>query len=320
MLLLAVTLRPAHAADWRETPWQAFESDLWSTHHLAGVLWDVATQREMKPDDLVAALAPKRFVLIGEFHDNPDHHRLQAWLVAQLKPSTVVLEMADLDQEAALETFQSKSDWQPAALGAALDWEKRGWPQWASYQPIAEAAKATGARIVAGNAERETARTVVKRGIEALDGTEVARLGLDRPLPVPAEAALQAEIAASHCDMLPVDLLPSMALAQRLRDATMADRLLAAAGRGGRAVLITGNGHARRDRGVPYVLAGRGVTPAETVSIMLVEVDPEAGAAADLVPPGSEGLPVADYIWITPAVSRPDPCEEMEKQMKGKSP
>jgi uncharacterized iron-regulated protein len=318
LLTVALFLPPA-AADWREAPWQSFEANLWSTHHVAGLIWSPTEARELKPEELVSALASKRFVLLGELHDNPDHHRLQAWLVSQLKPAAVVLEMVDVDQAAALEAAQAAADWQPAGLGAAVDWEQRGWPSWPTYQPIAEAAKATGAKLVAGNAERAKARALVSRGLDALDRTEMARLDLDQPLPATIAEALQAEIALAHCDLLPESLLPSMALAQRLRDATMADRLLAAAGRGGRAILITGNGHARRDRGVPFVLAGRDVAPAEIVSVMLVEVDPEAGTAADLVPLDAGGNPVADYIWITPAVSRPDHCEEMEKQLQGGS-
>jgi uncharacterized iron-regulated protein len=274
----------------------------------------------MSPEELVTALATKRFMLLGELHDNPDHHRLQAWLVAQVKPTAVVLEMADVDQAAALEAFQSKPDWQPAALGATLDWERRGWPKWSTYQPIAEAAKETGATILAGNAEREKVRTVAKGGHDVLDGAETKRLGLDEPLPSDAEAALQAEIAASHCGMLPEKVVPAMASAQRLRDATLADQLLTAAGRDARVVLITGNGHVRRDRGVPYVLERRGLAATEIASVMLLEVDPETGAALDLVPRDGAGKPVADYIWITPAASRPDPCEEMKRQMKGTTP
>ncbi len=34
---------------------------------------------------------------------------------------------------------------------------------------------------------------------------------------------------------------------------------------------------------------------------------------------GSYGKPAADIVWFTPSVARPDPCEEMQRQMKGKS-
>lgn len=309
----------AGAADWRQTPWQPFVSARFADHRLAGVIWDPVAGKEMTPEALVAALARKRFVLVGEFHDNPDDHRLQAWLIAQVKPQAVVFEMLDVDQAPALDAFQAKPDWQPEAMGAAVEWEKHGWPAWATYQPIAEAAKDTGARLVAANAERAKARAIVKGGLASLDATEVKALGLDRPLPEAADEALRAEIATSHCDMLPEDLLPGMALAQRLRDATMARTLLGATAGGTRAVLITGNGHARRDRGVPLALVDQGAKPEDIASVLLIEVDPEASVPTDLVPVDADGHPAADLVWFTPSVVRPDPCEEMQRQMKGKS-
>jgi hypothetical protein len=68
---------------------------------------------------------------------------------------------------------------------------------------------------------------------------------------------------------------------------------------------------------VPYVLERRGVAAAEIASVLILEVDPEAAVATDLAPLDAAGKSVADYLWLTPAASRPDPCEEMEKHMKG---
>lgn len=319
ILVLMMPVGSAAAGDWRQTPWQPFTSELFADHRLAGVIWDPVAAKELTPDALVAALAQKRFVLVGEFHDNPDDHRLQAWIVSKLKPEAVVFEMLDVDQKPGVDAFQGKGDWKPEAMGAALDWEKRGWPAWSIYQPIAEAAKEAGATLVAGNAERAKARAIVKGGLASLDASEVTALGLDRPLPEAADDALRAEIATSHCDMLPEDLLPGMALAQRLRDATMARELSTATAQGTRAVLITGNGHARRDRGVPHALIDQGAKAEDIASVLLIEVDPEATVPSDLVPLDAEGKPAADIVWFTPSVSRPDPCEEMQRQMKAKS-
>ncbi|MEZ5924351.1 MAG: ChaN family lipoprotein [Hyphomicrobiaceae bacterium] len=317
LLAMAIVTPQAKAADWRETPWLSFEADLWPTHHLAGLIWGNVEGRVIEPKELVAILSSRRLVLLGEFHDNPDHHRLQAWLIAQIKPNAVVLEMADVDQQPAIDNFLADGNWSPTALGAALEWETRGWPDWGTYQPIAEASKSVGAKIAAGNAPRAEVRAVAKEGIAALDPSSDLRPPLERALPSSLANALEADIALSHCDMLPEALLPTMALAQRLRDLTMARRLDDAAGADGRAVLVTGNGHVRRDRGVPYALVSQGLSADNLASLMFMEVDPEAGTASDLVPLDAAGMPVADYIWITPGVSRPDPCEEMAKQRSG---
>lgn len=90
-----------------------------------------------------------------------------------------------------------------------------------------------------------------------------------------------------------------MRLAQRARDASLALTLLDAGGAPAR--LIAGNGHVRRDYGVPLLLAAR-APGAKVVSVGFVEV--AAGATPD--PESLRGR--YDYVWFTPAVEREDPC------------
>src|SRR5271166_4784966 len=47
---------------------------------LAGTIW-TSEFEEITLAQLEAALANARFVLLGEVHNNPDHHRLQAQLI-----------------------------------------------------------------------------------------------------------------------------------------------------------------------------------------------------------------------------------------------
>src|ERR671930_2741560 len=53
-------------------------------HPLVGQIWDVEAARLIDTTTLVQRLTNGRFVLLGEKHDNPDHHRLQAWILKQL--------------------------------------------------------------------------------------------------------------------------------------------------------------------------------------------------------------------------------------------
>jgi uncharacterized iron-regulated protein len=94
-----------------------------------------------------------------------------------------------------------------------------------------------------------------------------------------------------------------MVEAQRLRDARFADAAWRALSEGGgaRAVLITGNGHARTDRGVPAYL--RLMAPQVTVlSVGMIELEPGAGPTA-----AARGLPF-DYVWFSGPAERTDPC------------
>ena len=53
-------------------------------HPLAGSVWDVAAAAFLSAADLIAKLSAANIVLLGETHTNPDHHRLQARIVAGL--------------------------------------------------------------------------------------------------------------------------------------------------------------------------------------------------------------------------------------------
>jgi uncharacterized iron-regulated protein len=261
---------------------------------------------------LADGLARGRFILLGEKHDNPDHHLLQAWVVRALvdagRRPAVGFEMLTLDEAPALARYLAGHPIDAAGLGEAVGWGRSGWPPWPMYRPIADAALAAGLPIVATNLPRAAAQGAARRGIAAVDPTLVARFGLDRPLPPELRAEMAAEAQASHCNGLPESLLDGMIAAQRARDAQMAERLAAAGERDG-AALIAGDGHVRKDRGVPAFLAQ--VAPgAPVISLAFLEVrrdqtGPEAYATAF----GSGAFPV-DYVWFTPRLEDTDPCEK----------
>ena len=53
-------------------------------HADLGVIRELASGRTLTPQELVERLAAAPRVLVGEQHDNPDHHALQLWLLRQL--------------------------------------------------------------------------------------------------------------------------------------------------------------------------------------------------------------------------------------------
>jgi uncharacterized iron-regulated protein len=112
---------------------------------------------------------------------------------------------------------------------------------------------------------------------------------------------------------LPPQALGGMAVAQRYRDAHMADVLLSTAQRHGSAILIAGNGHVRTDRGVPWHLRQRAPgTP--VAAVLLVEVEDGQTEPADYVPRDPESRPAADFVIFTPRAERGDPCESLQKK------
>jgi uncharacterized iron-regulated protein len=306
---------PAAAADVPRAQSESWLTELDREHALVGRVWDEGAQRFVTEAQLLERVKPARFVLLGERHDNPDHHRLQARVLTQLvtagrKPA-VVLEMLEAEQQPLVDDYRARPDASAAAFGAAVAWEKSSWPAYAEYQPIFEAAFAANLPIVAGNLAHSTARSLVKQGLAALPPERVQTLRLDQRLPEASENELIEELRASHCGHLPEAMLAPMALAQHARDAQMARALLDAPAAAG-AVLIAGAGHVRRDRGVPYYLA-LGAPQAPLVSIAFLEVEHGVDDAAKYVPNTAGGLPVYDFVWFTPRRSDEDPCAAFRK-------
>jgi uncharacterized iron-regulated protein len=218
-------------------------------------------------------LPPAQIYVLGEVHDNPAHHAMQGELIERIAPTAVVLEMLTEAQAARLGPDAPRD---PAALDALLGWAEAGWPDIAIYLPVFEASDAP----ILGAAG---------------EPGDLSAYGLDAPLPPAEQEAREALQAAAHCDALPEDLLPRFVARQRAIDAQFADRTLAALDRfGPPVVLVTGNGHARRDWGVPAAIAR--VRPEVAV---VVVVQGEDGS----VPPGG------DLVLDAPGVAgRPDPC------------
>lgn len=277
-----------------------------TAHPLSGTLWDTRSGRQVGERQMLAEAAAARWVLLGEKHDNAVHHALQARVVDALGRSgrsyAVVWEMAEPAHSEALTQAELGT---VAALGAALDWEARGWPAWADYRPIAEAALRHDLPMRPGKPPGELARRL-SRG-EPLAAELAGRLVWRQPYPPALEADLLAELHVSHCGQLPGAALTAMLKVQRLWDAWMADSMLAAGAAG--AVLIAGAGHVREDRAVPWQLRLR--EAGEAFTLALVEVAPGREAARDYLSFDPRRF---DFVWFTPRVDDGDPCEDLRSR------
>ena len=74
------------------------------------------------------------------------------------------------------------------------------------------------------------------------------------------------------------------------------------------AVLIAGNGHVRADLGVPLYLGA--AARRDVVTVAFLEVDADA-REPDIARRVTEARQSYDYLWLTDAVYRPDPCASM---------
>jgi len=263
-------------------------------------IFDVSSGVPLTRAALAERLAEADIVILGEVHDNEEHHLGQAWLVERLKPTGLAAEMIPRSSEEGVNVFLEQ-DGDPGEIGPAIGWDRLGWPDWAFYRPVFEAAPL---KVVTGGA---LGRRVIRQAIG--DGAGPAAAASADPalvravattLPEGAQAAMEAEMITAHCDKLPASAAPGMVEAQRLRDASFAAAALRALEiGGGKTVLITGNGHARKDRGVPIYLTE--LMPEATVlSVGFVETELDARTGLSDQP--------FDFIWATLPADRPDPC------------
>ena len=240
-------------------------------------------------------------VLLGEIHDNPRHHELRAQLLREpaLKQRNIIAEHLDAGQ------VVGAGDMLLSRLEQA-GFDATGW-QWPLHQPLFAAALDQGMTVYGGNLPRDQTRVVFKSRGSSLGVGLQAQL-LHAPLSDDSLAALRREIDEGHCGALPAMMFEGMMAVQRARDASMANELMQHLP----AVLLSGNGHAWKHLGVPHILAAN--RPGmRSLSVLFLEHGPFADAAAQ-----AEWLQSwqgkADYVWVTPPVSRPDPCLSLQKK------
>jgi uncharacterized iron-regulated protein len=279
--------------------------------------WRDAGGESVSEDALVHGLATSRFVLLGEVHDNPEHHQIQARLlqsmIAEGRRPAVVWEMIPIERQVDIDRVLARTG--PGrgafALAEAVGWSESGWPNFALYAPIMKAAMDADLPILAGGVSRETAMEIMGVGIDAF----VEGRGWSQgPIGETARAVQLDAVFEGHCRLMPRERLEPMLDIQVARDIAMAEVMVAAVGDGADgAVLIAGHGHVRADAGVPLHLA-RLSPDASVAAIGVLE------HAGEVPPPVA---PRFSYVKTTAPIQRPDPCEALRKRFgehQGKKP
>ncbi|MDF1737215.1 MAG: ChaN family lipoprotein [Minwuia sp.] len=314
-LALVVAGGPARAERLITGDWQ---TSLLADHKLVGSIWVHARKAIGTERDLKFLVEKADFVLLGEKHNNPDHHVLQARLLrlaAAGKPPTtrpaVVWEMINAEQDDRLQAWLRSDGATAAGMGPALDWGASGWPAWQQYQPIAEVALDLGLAQIAGNiAARRLMDLAMNGNADAVPAT-VTHLLEQTPWTEEDRQSLDQELVDSHCGVMKAGDkgLQGIARIQRLRDASMA-LAMSASTAGSGAVLIAGSGHVRKDRGVPRYLRTLDRRARIAVVAMFEVVDGIDDPAAYMTdfPPGT-----FDAIIFTPRLDDKDPCAAMRK-------
>src|SRR6516164_5169650 len=239
-------------------------------------------------------------VLLGEVHDNPVMQRLRLEVLrrafeAGWRPA-IAMEQFDREQQVDIERARMArpldADYLIEEAAKKHGKSINGW-NWEYYRPYVALSLQYGVPLLAANLSRHDAQKIIELGYSAVfDDSMEHQLGLDRQRPS-LLAAQENEIDLGHCHALPREQLPAMARAQVARDAVMAGVLREHAAQA--VVLLAGDGHARRDIGVPTWFDP--LTLARVFAVGFLE-------RGDRTPPAS----AFDAVVITDAAPRPDRC------------
>jgi uncharacterized iron-regulated protein len=266
-------------------------------------------------------------VLLGEVHDNPEHHAVRGQILRpgldKLRATedahpAAVFEHIRTPQQAQLDNFHAKAAasrrlWSAPDLLNELGWKDSGWPPAEIFVPLFDAVLRAKMPIVPGSAQRDRLRMLARGDLSSATPEEKARLEIAGAMPQPLLEALTAELSQSHCGVMPASAFGAMSLAQRYTDAHLADALVKAAARHGGAFLLAGNGHVRTDRGVAWFVR-RMAPQVQVAAVTLAEVEEGAADPETYLPRSPEGGVATDYTLFTPRHDRPDPCAKMREQ------
>lgn len=292
MRLLIAVLTILLSACQAAPPLPSWQSPVGRDHADLGVIIDLRSGERIPAMRLVEELSEAEQLLIGERHDNPDHHALQLWLLQAMaerrEQGSLLLEMLNPDQQQSVEQVRASimKGRSPGDLPADLQWQD-GW-SWELYGPLVEYALTRPYPLLSANLDRAEIQAIY-RDAPQLTGAAAHERVRER---------LLEQIRVSHCNMLPNSQLPAMLAVQQQRDRRMAEGLDAAPKP---AVLLAGAFHVRRDLGVPLHLVNEGREPDVKV-LMLAEVGETFEKSQ------------ADYVWFTPAQPQKDYCAAFNRQ------
>jgi uncharacterized iron-regulated protein len=287
---------------------QQWQSQLHAEHALVGMIWDSQADEFIEANELFARTERVSYLLLGEKHDNPDHHALQLRALDHVLKtntvSTVSFEMMSSEQQPLLQELSAYRQSSLEQVNEYLQWDNEGW-DWDYYGPLLHSAMQADVLINAANISNEEMMQVY--------GAPTAAK-IEGVLDEQTMAALEKDIDESHCGMLPESQFPAMVRVQQARDFAMAGSLAASSPQQIQ-VLIAGNYHIRRDLGVPNYLLNRqsSLEEDQIVSLAFMEVDGASNNPADYLQQFGS-VKAYDYIWFTPAVSDEDYCASLRQQ------
>ena len=260
-----------------------------------------------KQDDALRSLGRRDVVLLGESHNEAEHHRWQLHTIAALsayRPNMILgFEMFPRSVQPVLDRW-SKGELDEAAFLREVDWQQVWGMDPQLYMPLFDFARMHRLPMLALNVSRDTIRRVAEQGIAAL-GSEREGVGD----PAPAASSYRDRLLESYREHpaggaeanADSEQFSRFVQAQLFRDRAMAEPIAAALRKDRHALVvgIMGLGHVEYGDGVAHQLAALKVTDVATA--LPWNTDSEC--------PTDHGPRIADLVFglAPPAATRTPP-------------
>jgi uncharacterized iron-regulated protein len=240
----------------------------------------VCPESNEQRDDALVALAKRGIVLLGESHDDAEHHRWQLHTIAALfsqRPDMVLaFEMFPRRVQPVLDRW-SKGELDETAFLREVDWPQVWGFASELYLPLFHFARMHRLPMLALNVDRPTNHRVVAQGFASVPSTEREDVGD----PAPASSSYRDRLfewfkrhpGAGGDARADSEAFERFVRAQLFWDRAMAEAI-AGARRGGSLVVgIMGRGHVEYGNGVPHQLAALGVHDVATALPWRADMD-----------------------------------------------
>ena len=280
-----------------------------SKHHpLVGRIYDVKKHQFISTATLLHELPDHGITIVGEKHDHPDHHRIQATLLRLLQERAaglaIVSEACTKAEDPILKEALSKEYFDVSSI------PDKALRQHTARLSILYALYDTKTPLSCGDIARSQLMQLMKTPHDESILAEERRLLEAVPITSDAESSLATMIEESHCGALSKTMMHPFIRMHRLRDASLTTAIP-----GNNSLVFVGTIHARKDFGIPHYVQHR-FPETPVTSIALLEVDDSRIHAADYIPETTAAeTSVYDYILFTPILSIDDPCVRFSRMI-----
>ncbi len=256
----------------------------------AGQILDLNAKCTISYPELVKRLSSSDIVFLGEIHDNPDHHLIQIQILQSLSEKwgklTLAVEFLPSTKQLCLNRYMKGTTSEEQFL-KEVNWARTWGFDYHFYRPLLDYQRMSGGPVVAINAPYELVKKVSRVGLRSLNPEERASLPQHIDLTDKAHRAFLRKIYGYHAHSSLTNF-EYFYEAQCVWDETMAENVAKwFKKKGGKILVICGNGHILRGFGIPKRLRHR-------IKARVTTLLPYALKEPATLEPG-----IADFVWLT---------------------